>query len=255
MIEILHLSKTFGDTLAVNDLSLRIERGELFALLGPNGAGKSSTVKVLTGLLKPTTGIVRVNGIDVSEDPVEVKRHIGYVPENALLYESLRADEYIELIGELRQLDRSQLKQTQDELFVLFGITEDDRKKLLAEFSKGMKQKVLIIAALVHNPEVLVLDEPLSGLDANAALIVKEVIRRYVESGKTVFFSSHVLDVVERLANRVGILDRGQLIAIGTPQEILEQSGQPTLELAFNHLTGGGDIGRSSEEVMRAITH
>jgi ABC-2 type transport system ATP-binding protein len=255
MIEIIHLSKSYGDTLAVDDLSIRIETGEIFALLGPNGAGKSSTVKVLTGLSKPTTGGVRVAGFDVEKEPLEVKSRIGYVPENALLYDSLTADEYLDLIGELRHMERSRLQQQRDELFELFDLSKADRKKLLAEFSKGMKQKVLLISALVHNPEVLILDEPLSGLDANAALIFKEVLRKFAHlGGKTVFFCSHVLDVVERLCDRIAIINYGKLIAIGTPQELLEQSGQVSLERAFHQLTGGADIERSTEDVLRALS-
>lgn len=255
MIDILHLSKTYGDTIAVDDLSVQVAKGELFALLGPNGAGKSSTVKVLTGLSKPSTGIVRINGIDVTEDPVEVKRHLGYVPENAMLYESLRPHEYIDLVGELRHMPREQVRQRRDELFEVFGLLEEDKPKLLSEFSKGMKQKVLLISALIHNPDVLILDEPLSGLDASAALIIKGVIKRFVEGGRTVFFCSHVLDVVERIADRVGIMNKGQLVAIGTPQEILLSTGEQSLELAFNHLTGGADISRSSDDVLRAMSH
>jgi len=256
MIDILHLSKKYGDTLAVEDLSLEIPTGEIFALLGPNGAGKSSTVKVLTGLSRPTTGIVRIAGFDVTEEPVEVKKRIGYVPENAILYESLSADEYLDLAGTLRHIDRQKLAQQREELFDLFELTKDDRKKLLAEFSKGMKQKVLLIAALIHNPEVLILDEPLSGLDANAALIFKEVLRRFAHggTGKTIFFCSHVLDVVERLCDRIAIMDHGRLIAIGTPQELLAQSGELSLERAFHRLTGGADIERSTEDVMRALS-
>lgn len=255
MIDILHLSKSYGETVAVEDLSIQVAKGELFALLGPNGAGKSSTVKVLTGLCKPTTGIVRIGGVDVTEDPVEVKRHIGYVPENAMLYESLRPHEYIDLVGELRHMPREQVRQRRDELFEVFGLTDEDKPKLLSEFSKGMKQKVLLVSALMHNPDVLILDEPLSGLDANAALIIKGAIKRYVEGGRTVFFCSHVLDVVERIADRVGIMNKGQLVAIGTPQEILASTEQSTLELAFNRLTGGADISQSSDDVIRAMSH
>ncbi|HEY3875291.1 MAG TPA: ABC transporter ATP-binding protein [Candidatus Kapabacteria bacterium] len=268
MIEILHLSKSYGETLAVEDLSLEIDPGEIFALLGPNGAGKSSAVKVLTGLSRPTTGTVRVAGYDVVEQPLEVKKRIGYVPENAILYESLTADEYLDLAGTLRHLDRKKLTETREELFQLFELASADRKKLLAEFSKGMKQKVLLIAALMHNPEVLILDEPLSGLDANAALIFKEVLRKFAHgsdrasvandrssaTNKTIFFCSHVLDVVERLCDRIAIMAHGKLIAVGTPAELLEQSGAASLERAFHTLTGGADIERSTDDVLRALS-
>ena len=254
MIEILHLSKKYGDTVAVDDISLRVETGEIFAFLGPNGAGKSSTVKVLTGLSQPSTGLVRICGFDIATDPIEVKKRIGYVPENAMLYESLTADEYLELVAELRHLDKSQMKAKREELFAAFGILAEDRTKLLSEFSKGMKQKVLLISALIHSPEVLILDEPLNGLDASAALIFKEVLRGFAQSGKTIFFCSHVLDVVERLCDRIAIISRARLIAIGTPTELLELSGEPTLERAFNKLTGGTDIERSTEDVLRTIS-
>jgi ABC-2 type transport system ATP-binding protein len=254
MIEIQHLSKTYGDTVAVVDLSLSVKPGEIFGLLGPNGAGKSSTVRVLTGLSKPTTGLIKIAGYNVLEEPVEVKRHIGYVPENAMLYESLTADEYLDLVAELRRMDPERAHTQRDELFDLFGLGADDRKKLLAEFSKGMKQKVVLIAAFLHNPEVLILDEPFSGLDASAALIFKEVLRKFAERGKTLFFCSHVLDVVEKLCHRIGILNKGQLVAIGTPEELLTQSGEATLERAFNRLTNGADIERATEEVMQALS-
>ncbi|HZK76553.1 MAG TPA: ABC transporter ATP-binding protein [Candidatus Kapabacteria bacterium] len=261
MINILHLSKKYGETVAVEDLSLEIEAGEIFALLGPNGAGKSSTVKVLAGLSRPTTGTVRIAGFDVVEEANEVKKRIGYVPENAILYESLSADEYLDLCGTLRHIDRKKLAEQREELFSLFELTTEDRKKLLAEFSKGMKQKILLMTALIHNPEVLILDEPLSGLDANAALIFKEVLRRFAHGTqvgstaprKTIFFCSHVLDVVERLCDRIAIMNHGRLIAIGTPQELLEESGEASLERAFHKLTGGADIERSTEDVMRAL--
>jgi ABC-2 type transport system ATP-binding protein len=254
MIELLHFSKSYGNFVAVEDLSLRVETGEIFGLLGPNGAGKSTTVKVLTGLSKPTTGKVLINGLDITADPIEVKKHIGYVPENALLYESLTADEYVDLVAELRHMEMDRAHTQRDELFGLFGLSGEDRKKLLSEYSKGMKQKVVIIAALLHNPDTLILDEPLSGLDVNAALIFKEVLRKFASHGKTLFFCSHVLDVVERLCDRIGILNKGQLVAIGTPQELLMLSGQPTLELAFNKLTNGADIQRATEEVLRALS-
>ncbi len=168
----------------------------------------------------------------------------------------MTADEYLDLAGTLRHIDRTKLAEQREELFSLFELTKQDRKKLLAEFSKGMKQKVLIIAALIHNPEVLILDEPLSGLDANAALIFKEVIRKFAHgsSGKTIFFCSHVLDVVERLCDRIAIMNHGKLIAMGTPQQLLEASGELSLELAFHKLTGGTDIKRSTDDVLRALS-
>ena len=255
MIEIQHLRKTYGTTVAVDDVSLSIESGQVFGLLGPNGAGKSTMVKIITGLIRPTSGTVTIAGLDVIKMPVEVKQRIGYVPENAMLYESLTADEYLELVGDLRHLDRATLSQTRTELFDLFGITREDRAKLLSEFSKGMKQKVLLMSALIHNPEIIILDEPLSGLDANAALIIKEVMHKFAEQGKTIFFCSHVLDVVERLCQRIAIIDHGHVIADGTPHDIMSQTGELSLERAFNQLTGGGDIERSTEEVVRALSN
>jgi len=254
MIELSHVSKSYGKTLAVADLSLHVERGEIFGLLGPNGAGKSSTVKCLTGLSKPTTGSIRMNGIDLLEQPMAVKEMLGYVPENALLYDSLTANEYIDLVAELRHMDRERAHQQRDELFTLFGLTTEDRTKLLNEFSKGMRQKVLIASALIHNPDILILDEPLSGLDVNAALIFKELLRRFASRGKTIFFCSHVLDVVEKLCDRIGILNNGELIAIGTPQELMHRANRSSLELAFNTLTNGADIERATEDIIRALS-
>ncbi len=253
MIEIKQLRKTYGSTVAVDDIFLSVEAGQVFGLLGPNGAGKSTMVKIITGLLFPTSGSVVVGGLDVTKKAVEVKRRIGYVPENALLYESLTADEYLELIAELRHLDRDTLLTTRSELFDLFSISAADRKKLLSEFSKGMKQKVLLISGMIHNPDILILDEPLSGLDANASLIIKELLHKFAEQGKTIFFCSHVLDVVERLCNRIAIIDKGRVIASGTPQEIISSAAEHSLERAFNTLTGGADVGRATDDLVRAL--
>jgi len=207
MIETQHLTKKFGEKVAVDDLNLSVAPGEILGFLGPNGAGKTTTVKILTGMLQPTDGRARVAGFDVLEEPVEVKKRIGYVPESGALYESLTPAEYLDLVASLHHLDRSAASARVDEMLDLFGLT-DAMHQRMSEFSKGMKQKVLISAALIHNPEVLFLDEPLNGLDANAAMMVKELLKKLAAQGKTIFFSSHILEVVERICTRIVIIDQ-----------------------------------------------
>ncbi len=252
MIETQHLTKKFGEKVAVDDLNLSVAPGEILGFLGPNGAGKTTTVKILTGMLQPTDGRARVAGFDVLEEPVEVKKRIGYVPESGALYESLTPAEYLDLVASLHHLDRSVASARVDEMLDLFGLT-DAMHQRMSEFSKGMKQKVLISAALIHNPEVLFLDEPLNGLDANAAMMVKELLKKLAAQGKTIFFSSHILEVVERICTRIVIIDQGRQIVDGTSQEIARSTGSKTLEEAFSKLTGVRDVGESTEEFLAAL--
>lgn len=246
------LTKSYGAMMAVDRLSFRADPGEILGFLGPNGAGKSTTVKILAGMIKPTSGEAIVAGHDVVLAPLEVKKRIGFVPESGALYETLSADEYLEFVGCLHHLDAARRAARVDELLDLFQLT-DVRGKRLQEFSKGMRQKVAIAAALLHTPEVLFLDEPLDGLDANTAMLVKELLKRLAAQGRTILFCSHVLEVVERICTRIVIIDHGRKIAEGTAQEIMTQTGTPSLELAFHRLTGGAEAGAVTAEFLAAL--
>jgi ABC-2 type transport system ATP-binding protein len=252
MIETVGLERTFGSKVAVRDLSLRVEPGEILGFLGPNGAGKSTTVKILAGMLKPTAGRAMVAGYDVVRQPLEVKKRIGYVPEAAALYESLTAREYLQLVSELHHQPQQEARPRIIELLERFDLASATDLRL-AEFSKGMKQKVLIAAALLHRPEVIFLDEPLTGLDANAALVVKELIRSLAAQGRTIFFCSHVLEVVERICGRIVIIDQGRVVADGTPERIAANTATATLEAAFIALTGQRDAADVTYDLLRAL--
>jgi ABC-2 type transport system ATP-binding protein len=246
------LTKTYASTRALDGVSFEARPGEILGFLGPNGAGKSTTVKILTGMIRPTSGSATVAGFDVVAEPLEVKRRIGFVPETGALYEALSPDEYFELVGCLHHLDRRTRRARADELAGLFGL-DSVRSQRMFEFSKGMKQKVVLAAALLHKPEVLFLDEPLDGLDANIAMVVKELLKRMAAQGRTVLFCSHILDVVERTCTRIVIIDRGRKIAEGTAAELTAQTGVATLELAFNRLTGGAEAGSVTADFLAGL--
>jgi len=252
MIKFENLSKKFGDKLAVDNINLEVRPGEIMGFLGPNGAGKTTTVKLSTGMLIPTSGKAMVAGFDISKEPIEVKKRIGYVPETGALFESLSAWEYLELMTELHHMDRSLAQRKIDEFLTIFGLA-NEKDHHLSSFSKGMKQKVLLAAAFLHNPEVLFLDEPLNGLDANTALIIKELLKKMAAQGKTIMFCSHILEVVERICTRIAIIDSGRIVADGSPAEILRETSKPTLEEAFAKLTGGHDIAASTDEILQAL--
>jgi len=247
-----HLSREYGSKVALLDLNLRVEPGEILGFLGPNGAGKSTTVKILTGMIRPTAGRAVVAGFDIAAQPLEAKARIGYVPETAALYDGLTAAEYLELIACLHHLDPKTAAPRCSELLELFDLAGAQHQRL-SEFSKGMRQKVLIAAALIHGPEVLFLDEPLDGLDANAALVVKEVLKQLAGQGRTILFCSHILDVVERMCTRLVIINNGRQIAGGTAEEIRQTTGTATLEEAFSRLTGVSDVGRVASEFIAAL--
>jgi ABC-2 type transport system ATP-binding protein len=247
-----HLSREYGSKVALNDLNLVVEPGEILGFLGPNGAGKSTTVKILTGMIRPTTGRASVAGYDIVERPIEAKQRLGYVPETAALYDGLTAAEYLELMACLHHLDSKTSESRATELLELFGLAAE-RHQRMSEFSKGMRQKVLIAAALIHRPEVLFLDEPLDGLDANAALVVKEVLKQLAGQGRTILFCSHILDVVERMCTRIVIINNGRQIADGTSEEIRRTTGTASLEAAFSQLTGVRDVGRLAAEFISVL--
>jgi ABC-2 type transport system ATP-binding protein len=246
------LTKHYGNKLAVSELDLQVEPGEILGFLGPNGAGKSTTVKVLAGLIRPDHGRASVCGFDVLTQPLEVKKRLGYVPETPALYESLTANEYLELVSCLHHLDPKTATTRRAELLELFGLV-DNRDQRLSEFSKGMRQKIVLASALIHRPDALILDEPLDGLDANSAMIVKELLKKMAVQGKTIMFSSHILDVVERMCTRIVIINHGKFVTSGTSAEIRAREEAATLEDAFSKLTGVRDVGQVTSEFLASL--
>jgi len=252
MISAVGLTKTYPGKDAVRGLSFSVARGEIVGFLGPNGAGKTTTVRMLTGMIRPTSGTATVAGFDITREPIEAKKRLGYVPESGALFETLTGGEYLHFVADLHHLDRDVAERRADEFLDLFGIRAQ-RDQRIQEYSKGMKQKILISAALIHHPEVLFLDEPLNGLDANAALVFKEIIKRLSTQGMTMLFCSHILDVVEKLCPRIIILNEGSIIAEGTSEVIAKRAGEKTLEDAFCRLTGVRDAKDSARDFLEAL--
>ena len=231
-------------------MSLTVEKGEVFALLGPNGAGKTTTVNCIVGLLRPDSGRIAIGGVDTRERPEAAKRAVSYVPEVANLYQALTPEEYLLLKGRLFDMDDSAIEAGTDRLLGGFGLL-DRRTMPMVGFSKGMTQKVALASALLTDPAVLVLDEPLSGLDVETTLVVKEILREFAAGGGAVLYCSHLLDVVETLAHRVAVLDRGHLVAIGTMAELRAQSGEgKRLEQMFAELTQAGDPTATARAIL-----
>ena len=240
IIETENLSKSYGKGTikAVDNLTLQVYEGETFGLLGPNGAGKTTAVRLLNCIIEPTGGIARVNGLNILTQKDEVKRITGMLAESPGLYDKLSSYEFLEFIGNLYDVSDSILGDRVDELLRLFGL-QDRKDHLIEGYSSGMKQKLLLAAALIHDPPIVFLDEPTSGLDPGAAHMVKELIRGLSDdAGRTVFLCSHILPIVEELCDRIGIINQGRLIAVGTVDEIKAQAGKKTLEDAFISLTG-----------------
>jgi ABC-2 type transport system ATP-binding protein len=229
------LTKVFRGKTAVDGISLRVARGRFFGFLGPNGAGKSTTIKMLTGLLRPTAGEAAILGHSLRSDLLPIKRIIGVLPEELPLYERLTGEEYLHFAGRMYGLSRAETRKRTDELLEFLSLTEE-RGKLIVDYSQGMKKKVALAAALIHSPRVLFLDEPLNGIDPVSGRVVTDLLRRLASKGVTLFFTSHVLDVVERLCDEVAVIDRGRIVAQGTLDQIRAQreTGQDaTLENAF----------------------
>ncbi|MBU6997851.1 MAG: ABC transporter ATP-binding protein [Theionarchaea archaeon] len=241
VIHTVNLSKHYskGEIKAVDDLNLDVREGETFGLLGPNGAGKTTTVNLLNCIVKPTSGTASVMGYDIIKESMEVKRVTGLLAESPGLFEKLSAYEFLEFMGALYDVDQSILPDRIDELLNLFELYER-RNQLLEGYSRGMKQKILIAAAVIHDPPLLFLDEPTSTLDPRAALMVKDLIKGLAEkAGRTVFICSHILPIVEELCDRIGIISRGSMIAQGAVEDIISGTETTTLEEAFMALTGG----------------
>ena len=253
MIELNKLSRQFGDLFAVNKVTLSIPAGQIFGYLGPNGAGKTTTVKILTGMIKPTSGTASVAGYDIGEHSLEVKRIIGYVPESGAIYQSLSPLEYLQFVGRLYGMEEKEIDVRTAEFIEFFGMRENLHQRM-TEFSKGMKQKVVIAAALIHNPQIIFLDEPLMGLDANTVLLLKELIKNLAEQGKTIFYCSHILEVVENLCDRVVIIDKGQVVADGSVATLKDMTKRSSLEGVFSELTHAEDMGELARAFSKRIT-
>lgn len=253
MIEVEQLTKVYGELAALRGVSFAIPAGQICGYLGPNGAGKSTTIKILTGVLAPTSGRAKVAGFDVLREPIEVKRRIGYVPEMGNCYRTLSVVEYLTLVGALHQMSPSEIDRRARRMLELFEIADAAHNRI-DTLSKGMRQKVVLSAALLHDPEVLLWDEPLSGLDANAARIVKDTVRGLADNGKTIFYCSHVLDVVERVCDRVIILNHGDVVADGTPAQLMDQANRATLELVFRALTSSEDQSDIARQLVETVS-
>ncbi|HKQ56770.1 MAG TPA: ABC transporter ATP-binding protein [Candidatus Eisenbacteria bacterium] len=255
MIRLSQLSKSYGTQQAVRGLDLEIPTGQLVGLLGPNGAGKSTTIKMLTGMMAPTSGTAEVEGFDINRDPLEVKRVVGYVPESGALFEALTAQEYLRFVASLYHIEEGEAQIRIARFAAFFDLDADTlADKPLSAYSKGMRQKVVITSALLHNPKVVFFDEPLNGLDANAALSFKTLITSLARDGKTIVYCSHILDVVERVCERVVIIHEGRLVADGTAAQLREQAGEPTLERVFNKLTATEHLLARAEEFARVLS-
>jgi ABC-2 type transport system ATP-binding protein len=226
------LRKDYARQRALDDVTLEVAPGEVFGYLGPNGAGKTTTIKILTGLIRPTAGDASVAGHSVLKEPLEVKARVGYVPESGALYEKLSAQEYLELVARLYRMDPAEAGDRTQTWLGHFGLKPQASRPLYT-LSKGMRQKVCWISALLHDPAVLVLDEPLNGLDVEAVALVKELMARLAAEGRTIFYSSHLMDVVSRVCSRVAVLRGGRLVACGTPDEVTAQAGAEGLEQAL----------------------
>jgi ABC-2 type transport system ATP-binding protein len=239
MIELINLVKKFGDLAAVNDVTLTVPRGEFFAMLGPNAAGKTTTLKILAGLMKPTSGCARVCGFDLQLQPLEARRRIAYVPDFPFLYDKLTAWEFFRFTGQLFQMDNARIEANAQELVARFHLAEFVNLPI-ESLSHGTRQRVAIVSALLHDPEVFVIDEPMVGLDPQHARVVKDVLKERSVKGMTVLVSTHQLSVAEEMADRIGIIHNGRLIAVGNRDELRHQSGASgPLEDIFLALTAG----------------
>ena len=237
------LMRAFGQKIAVNYLNLNVRRGEFYGFLGPNGAGKSTTIKMLTGQLRPTAGTAMVAGVDVWQDPLQARSLMGVLPEYLNLYERLTGREFVNFAGHMYGVPEAEIPRRTEELLQVMTLT-DDADKLIVDYSVGMRKKVALAAALIHRPQVLFLDEPFEGIDPVSSRTIRDILRELTQHGTTIFFSSHIMEVVERLCTRVGIINQGVLVAEGTLQELRDRASggrDATLEDIFLQVVGARD--------------
>ena len=252
MLEVRGVTKLFSRIPAVRNVSFVARAGEVTGYLGPNGSGKSTTLKMITGLMDPTEGQILFNGVPISQDRIAYKQRLGYVPEEPQLYPHLTGAEYLDMVGQLRGLPERALAEKIDGFLHLLSL-HADRHVPISAYSKGMRQKILLAAALLHNPELILLDEPFSGLDVSSALVLRGLIRELAEHGKVVLFSSHELETVERVSHRIVILHKGQVVANNSIEQLRELMSLPTLEEIFSQLAVEQDTGSITREMVALI--
>jgi len=251
-VEVREVRRAFGPVEAVAGASWQAHAGQITALLGPNGAGKSTTVKILCGLISDYEGSVTIKGMDLKQDTLRIKSIIGYVPELADLYDVLTPSEFLHFIGALYNMTPDVTNDRIEKFLTAFGLKSNIHQRM-DTFSKGMKQKVLIASGLMHNPEIIILDEPLSGLDANSVIIIKDLIQRLAKEGKTIFYCSHMMDIVEKVSEKIVLIDNGAIVANGSFAELKVQLGESSLEQMFANLTAGHTLTGAADDIMDAM--
>lgn len=252
MLEVLNISKKFNKVYAVNDVSFKINPGEILGYLGPNGAGKSTTVKILTGLLKPSSGKILYHNQDLNQNILKYQAKLGYVSENSDIYLHLSGFEYLQFVGRLREIGEEKLKKKIEELLKLFNFTTGIYNSIYT-YSKGMKQKILVIASLLHNPDIYLFDEPLSGLDVNTVLIFKDVLKFLAEKGKIILYCSHMLEIVENICTRVIIIHQGKIYADDTISNLKILRNSSSLEHIFKNLLISEDTNAIARDIVQVI--
>ena len=252
VVELRNVTKRYNEIVAVNNMNLAINKGEIFALLGPNGSGKSTTLKMLMGLVESTAGAISVLGIDVKKDPVAVKQQVGYVPESPNIYEFLTGIEYLDFIADIYGISTEEKKQRINEYLKALQL-EGREGDMINSYSDGMKKKISLISAFLHKPKLLILDEPLNALDPRSARIVKDLLLELKMQGVTTILSTHVLEIAEALCDRIAIMYQGNILALGTMDELRDRASLPNsdLEDIFLKLTGTGDLRAVVEELLR----
>lgn len=249
MVKVKMLSKSYNSLKAVDQVSFEVAPGEILGYLGPNGAGKSTTIKMMTGLLTPDEGSITINGYDLSTHPMDAKKQFGFVPETGALFEKLTPYEYLLLIGRIYKIDTAKLDKKIMDMVELFDMQTHVRERMTT-FSKGMKQRITICAALLPNPPVLFFDEPINGLDPNTVMIFKELLRKYASQGKAIFYTSHLLDVVEKICDRIAIVQKGSIVAQGNLDELRAMHHQSSLESVFSEITNAEDAKETVDSFM-----
>lgn len=252
IVEIRNLQKSYGQKKVLHGINLEIAPGQIIGYIGPNGAGKSTTIKILCGIISEFDGEVSIFGKELRSQTLEIKKRLGFIPENAVLYESLTPMEFMEFIGAMRSLNPEQTHEKAEALMKIFEMQPHINQRI-STFSKGMRQKVLICSSLLHNPDLIFMDEPLSGLDANSVIMVKEMLLHLSREGKTIFYSSHLMDVVEKISDRIILIDLGKVIADGSFDELNKLSNDENLEKMFTRLTGNTNHEEKAEAFINAF--